>query len=72
MDVKIFAEMISNKEDGVELLSDDANDTLDINADGILIKTFPGIEGRSYTLCVNTVINGEVVSQDKKRLKLEG
>ena len=71
MDVKIFAEIISNKEDIVELLPEDDNDTLDLDADGIFIKTFPGIAGRSYTLCVNTVISGEVVSQDKKRLKVE-
>ena len=71
MDVKIFAEIITNKEDTIELLSVDDNDTLNLDADGIFIKTFPGVAGRSYNLCVNTVISGEVVSQDKKRLKVE-
>jgi hypothetical protein len=71
VDVKIFAEIISNKKDGVELLSDDDNATLDLHADGILIKTFPGIGGRSHNLCVNTSISGEVVTQDKKRLTVD-
>ena len=72
VDVKMFAEIISNKEDIVELLSEDDHDTLDLDADGIFIKTFTGIAGRSYSLCVSTVINGEVVSQEKKRIKAEG
>ena len=45
--MKIFAEIVSKNEDGVELLSDDDNDTLDLHSDGIIFQTFPGI----ITLC---------------------
>eukprot|EP00092_Neocalanus_flemingeri_P029787 GFUD01032340.1.p1 GENE.GFUD01032340.1~~GFUD01032340.1.p1 ORF type:complete len:421 (-),score=105.96 GFUD01032340.1:18-1202(-) len=73
IDVKIIAEMVSSTEDNFDLLSDDGNDAIDIDitSDQIFYKTFPVIKNRTYNLLVSLVINGEVVSQDKKIVKTD-
>ena len=71
IDVKIFPEIISNKEDNLDLFSDDANAALEVTSDQIFSKTFPVMKGRSYTLLVSLAINGEIVSQEKKIVNIE-
>ena len=71
MEVKIFAEIVSSNAKDLEMFSEDVDNTLDVSSENIFYKNFPAINGRKYTVLVSTVVNGEVVSQDRKVVKVE-
>ena len=71
VDVQIFAEIFSNEEVHSENVSDEANDFLDNTSNKIFNKTFPVVKDRGYTMMVSVVINGEMVSHDKKFVKID-
>ena len=71
MEVKIFAEIVSSNAKDLEMFSEDVDNTLDVASENIFYKNFPAIIGRKYTVLVSTVVNGEVVSQDRRAVKVE-